>query len=120
MPPQPRPKIAERFGHWLGSVWRGYRSRERQVTRCLVAKGMPASLILAGLWAIKLLVLSVLLYGAFWLGLILAFAAAAAWAGSQKSICVAEDEVPQWRMGLSGYGLYRGGVRIDPGDQDDD
>ena len=31
-----------------------------------------------------------------------------------------DDDEPQWRNGLDGYGLYRGEVRIDGGSADDE
>ena len=53
--------------------------------------------------------------------LLLTFAAIAAWmvrnADADES---SDDDEPQWRNGLDGYGLYRGEVRIDGGSADDE
>ena len=82
---------------------------------------MPASAATAVLWIVKLAVLGVLLYSAFWLALLLAFAGIAAWmvrnVDADES---SDDDEPQWRNGLDGYGLYRGEVRIDGGSADDE
>ena len=55
------------------------------------------------------------------LALLLAFAVIAAWmvrnVDADES---SDDDEPQWRNGLDGYGLYRGEVRIDGGSADDE
>ena len=82
---------------------------------------MPAGAATAVLWIVKLAVLGVLLYSAFWRALLLAFAVIAAWmvrnVDADES---SDDDEPQWRNGLDGYGLYRGEVRIDGGSADDE
>lgn len=110
---------AERFGRWLGQSWRGYVRRERQVAGWLVAQGVPADAATALLWIVKLAVLGALLYAAFWPALLLLFALAAAWV-ARDAPPEEDDEKAEWRMGWSGYGLYRGETRIDPGDPDPD
>ena len=86
-----------------------------------MTRGVPAGAATAVLWVVKLAVLGALLYSAFWLALLLAFAAIAAWmvrnADADES---SDDDEPQWRNGLDGYGLYRGEVRIDGGSADDE
>lgn len=86
-----------------------------------MTRGVPASAATAVLWIVKLAVLGVLLYSAFWLALLLAFAGIAAWmvrnVDADES---SDDDEPQWRNGLDGYGLYRGEVRIDGGSADDE
>ncbi|MCL4760061.1 MAG: DUF3742 family protein [Rhodocyclaceae bacterium] len=76
---------AERFGRWLGGLWRGFMRQERGVARWLVARGMPAVGAMALLWTAKLAVLGLLLYVAFWLAMLLVFAAVAAWVAAQTS-----------------------------------
>lgn len=76
---------AERFGRWLGGLWRGSRRRERGVAGWLVARGMPAGGPMALLWPVKLAVLGLLLYVAFWLAMLLVFVVAAAWTAEQTS-----------------------------------
>lgn len=121
---------ANRHAHWAldppggpgaGRAWRGYLRREQRVAGWLVTRGVPAGAATAVLWIVKLAVLGVLLYSAFWLALLLAFAVIAAWmvrnVDADES---SDDDEPQWRNGLDGYGLYRGEVRIDGGSADDE
>lgn len=84
---------AERLGRWLGGMWRGYVLRERRVAGWLVARGVPAGGATVLLWIVKLAVLGVLLYAAFWLALLVVFAAAAAWVAGQGH-APEEDEWP--------------------------
>lgn len=84
---------AERFGRWLGCGWRGYVRREQRAVVWMVAQGLPAGGAKALLWVVKLVVLGVLLYVAFWLALLLLFAVAVAWA-AQNSAPPDEDEWP--------------------------
>ncbi|NWE92410.1 DUF3742 family protein [Pseudomonas reactans] len=117
MKPSAQTSFAERFGQMLGRMRRGYLRQERKVNGWFVERGVPAGGATALLWIVKLVVLGVLLYVAFWLALVLVFAVVAASAVGGKPS--GEDE-PEWRIGLSGYGLYRGDTRIDPGSPDDD
>lgn len=112
---------SHRLGRGAARAWRGYLRREQRVAGWLVACGVPAGATTAVLWIIKLAVLGALLYSAFWLALLLAFAGIAAWmvrnVDADES---SDDDEPQWRNGLDGYGLYRGEVRIDGGSADDE
>ena len=114
-------RSTHRLGRRAGLAWRGYLRREQRVAGWLVTRGVPAGAATAVLWVVKLAVLGALLYSAFWLALLLAFAAIAAWmvrnADADES---SDDDEPQWRNGLDGYGLYRGEVRIDGGSADDE
>ncbi len=84
----------------------------------LMHQGLPRGIAMLILWAVKMLVLGVLLYVAFWLTLVAIFVLVAArLAGNADDTA---DDKPQWRNGLSGYGLYRGDVRVDPGTTDDE
>lgn len=112
------PGNAERFGRWLGGLWRGYVRHERRVAGWLVARGVSAGVSTALLWIVKLVALCVLLYVVFWLALLLLFTIAVAWAVRNADW---ETPEPEWRNGLSGYGLYtHDGYRIDPHVSDDD
>ena len=82
----------------------------------LVAHGLTAGGAIALLWITKLVVLGLLLYAAFWMVLVLLFAVVAASVVGGNS---SNEDEPEWRMGLSGYGLYRGDTRVDPGSADD-
>ncbi|MGQ0697480.1 MAG: DUF3742 family protein [Panacagrimonas sp.] len=111
---------AERMGRRLGLMWRGYLCREQHVAGWLVARGVPAGAAAAVLWIVKLAVLGVLLYAAFWLALLLAFAVTAAWL-AQHDDTDQEEPHPEWREGPNGFGLYdKSDWRIDPHVTDDD
>jgi len=113
MNPKPRISTTERFGRWLGRMWRGYLRGERWVLESLIAKSMPAWIANALVWAVKLAVLGVLLYVAFWVAVVLAFAITGAWVARNADW---DEPEPEWKNGFSGYGLYRGDMRIDIGD----
>jgi len=66
-----RMTTAARLGRWLGGVWRGWLRAERRVHRWLVAQGLPAGSATVLTWVIKLAILGVLLYAAFWVALML-------------------------------------------------
>src|SRR3546814_5379281 len=65
---------SHRLGRGAGRAWRGYLRREQRVAGWLVTRGVPAGAATAVLWIVKLAVLGALLYSAFWLALLLAFA----------------------------------------------
>ncbi|THF64875.1 DUF3742 family protein [Pseudothauera nasutitermitis] len=111
---------AERLGRWLGGMWRGYVRRERRVAGWLVARGVPAGGATVLLWIVKLAVLGVLLYAAFWLALLLVFAVAAAWVARNADWEDEDEDRTEWKVGPAGYGLYRGDIRIDIGDPHED
>lgn len=70
---------AERFGRRIGLMWRGFVCRERQVAGWLVARSLSVGTATALLWGVKLAVMGVLMYVAFWLALLFGFAIAAVW-----------------------------------------
>jgi len=110
--------ISERFGRWLGRGWCGYVRSERRVSGWLVAKGVPVAVAVAVGWAVKLAVLGVLLYAAFWIALLLVFAVAAAWVARNTDW---DEPQPELRTGLLGFGLYHpDGSRIDPHDPNEE
>lgn len=109
---------AERFGRAVGRVWRAYVRGERQVLSRLISKGMPKPGATALVWAVKLTVLGILLYAAFWLALLLVVFFVT---GSLASSGLEWDEPEtEWRTGPSGFGLYRGDIRVDVGDPHED
>ena len=118
MKPSVQISFAERFGQMLGRMWRGYLRQEQRVNGWLVEHGVPAGGATALLWAVKLVVLGVLLYVAFWLALLLVFAIVAASAARNSDW---ETPEPEWTNGTAGFGLYtHDGHRIDPHVSDDD
>lgn len=111
---------SHRLGRWAARAWRGYLRREQRVAGWLVTRGVPAGATTAVLWIIKLAVLGALLYSAFWLALLLAFAVTAAWL-VQHDDPDQEEPQPEWREGPNGFGLYdKSDWRIDPHVTDDD
>ncbi|UMO90143.1 DUF3742 family protein [Pectobacterium sp. PL64] len=111
--------IAERFGRWLGKGWRGYVRCEQQISCWLVDQGMSAKGVFTLLWIIKLALLGLLLYVAFWLALLLIFVVAAAPMANAAGFGD-EPPKPEWRNGPAGFGLYTyDGFRIDPHIDDD-
>ena len=116
MKPSAQHSFAERLGQILGRMWRGCLRQERKMNGWLVAHGLTAGGAIALLWITKLVVLGLLLYAAFWMVLVLLFAVVAASVVGGNS---SNEDEPEWRMGLSGYGLYRGDTRVDPGSADD-
>lgn len=109
---------AERAGRWLGRVWRGFVRKEARAVHWLAGKGLPAGVARLLLWIVKLAVFAVLLYVAFWLALLLAFAVAAAWL--VRNADLDDEKQPELRDGHSGVGLYdKDDWRIDMGDPDD-
>jgi len=97
--------FAERLGQMLGGMWRGYVRQERKANGWLVEHGIPAVGATALLWIIKLVVLGVLLYVAFWLALLLVFAVAAAWAvqhgaldSDSEDALIVQDELSKLRQ----------------------
>lgn len=114
---RPPGQFAHRLGRAAGRSVRWLQRREYQAIGWLVAEGLPAPVAAALLWIVKLIVLAGLLYTAFWLAMLLMFAVIASWAINNTSSD--DDELAEWRVGLSGYGLYRGDTRVDPGQPDD-
>ncbi|NYT22594.1 DUF3742 family protein [Alcaligenaceae bacterium] len=108
--------IAERFGRWLGRGWRGYVRRERRVVAWLASVGVPSGAATALVWIVKLAVLGVLLYTAFWLALLLVCLLLVA-RGFGKG---GDDFTPpgtELRHGEAGFGLYSSDRhRLDPHD----
>ncbi|MGF6513033.1 hypothetical protein ABH912_000499 [Pseudomonas sp. BT76 TE3572] len=110
---------AARFGKWMGRRWRGILLFEKNSLLWLQRVGVPINVAKIYGWILKAVVLSVLLYLAFWIALIalaIVFVVRAAFNCDFRS----DYEESDWRDGLSGFGLYdRTGVRIDPHDPDE-
>ena len=90
-----RTSTAERLGRTLGRGWRAYVRGERRASNWLVSKGVPVAGATVLLWLVKLVVLGVLLYSAFWLALLVAFSVVAAWAARGS----AYDEYEEGEIG---------------------
>ncbi|MBO7795479.1 DUF3742 family protein [Burkholderia pseudomallei] len=112
-----RPSGAHRFGEWAGHTWRWLARQDRRALAWLSSLGLSASTAKAASWAVKLLVLGVLLYVAFWLMLVVMLVFAAAWLAGHSDHDSAQGE---WRNGQEGYGYYENGTRTDYGRLFDD
>jgi hypothetical protein len=93
---------AERAGRWLGRARRGFVRQEARAVHWLAGNGLPAGVARLLLWIVKLAVFAVLLYVAFWLALLLAFAVIAAWL--VRNTDLDDEKQPEWRDGHSGIG----------------
>jgi len=109
---------AERAGRWLGRAWRGLARQEARAVQWLAGKGLPAGVTRLLLGIVKLSILVLLLYSAFWLALLLLLGVAAAWVARTSD--GEGDDKSEWRQGHSGFGLYdKNEWRRDMGDPDD-
>jgi hypothetical protein len=112
---------AERLGRALGWTCRGFMRLEQKTKGWLAAHGMNAALVTGILWALRLVLLGFVLYGAFWVALLLAFAYIGAWIARNDDGSYDEEHESKWEYGPAGYGLYSyDGFRIDPHDPDDE
>lgn len=109
--------VAERVGRGLGRAWLAIRRQEARVVQHLMHQGLSRGIATLILWAVKLLILGVLLYVAFWLTLVAIFVLAAAWLARHADHDSAQGE---WRNGQEGYGYYENGTRTDYGRLFDD
>lgn len=87
--------LPERLGRTLGRAWRSCVRLDRRANGWLVAQGWAPGAAKAVLVILKLAVLGVLFYAAFWLALLLLFAAAAAWLTRNSE----PEESDEWAIG---------------------
>ncbi len=95
---------AEYVGKRLGRAWRGFVRQESRATQWMVDRGLSRLVAVSILWIVKLIVLAILLYAAFWLALVVALVAIAAAVARHASPDDAEhyDEDagrPEWERG---------------------
>lgn len=108
---------AERLGCWLGRGWRSYARGEDRVVGWLGARCVPPAMAKALAWAFKLAVIAAILYSGVWVAAVCFGVAGAAWVARNLDL---EGPEAEWRLGHSGYGLYRGDTRVDIGDAFED
>ncbi|AYN19664.1 DUF3742 family protein [Alcaligenes sp. RM2] len=111
-----RTSTAERLGRTLGRGWRAYVRGERRASNWLVSKGVPQAGASVFVWAIKLVVLGLLFYVAFWMTLLLVglLLVSRGFRRSSDDFSQPRDEL---RHGEAGFGLYSpDGYRLDPHD----
>lgn len=111
-------EIAYRLGRGARSAARSWARCEHHLADWLVANGVAPSAAQLLLSGVKFAALGAFFYVMSWLAALAAFVIAAAWVAANTADV--REEEPEWRMGWSGYGLYRGEDRIDPGDPFDD
>ena len=95
---------AECVGKRLGRAWRGLAHQEARATHWMVGHGMPQLAAASILWIVKLALLAVLLYAAFWLAFLAAFvmiAAAVARHASPADVQHHDEDAgrPEWERG---------------------
>jgi Protein of unknown function (DUF3742) len=116
-----RTTFAERLGRTLGRTGRGCARLDRRAQGWLRAQGLASGAVRAVSLVVKFAALAVLLYSAFWLALLIAFALAGAWLLHNDDGSYDKEQQTEWRYGHAGYGLYTSNdQRIDPHDPDDD
>jgi hypothetical protein len=116
------PSTAHRAGHLLGSIIRRYLGFERAMTLHLLGKGMNPVLCQWVFLISKLGLIALWLYLAFWVALavfaVWVFQAVVQLGLFSSAPNTEEDE--GWEHGLSGFGYYMDGHRVDPGRCDDE
>ncbi|MFK1436712.1 DUF3742 family protein [Pseudomonas aeruginosa] len=112
-------KRAEHAGRWLAGRYQALAHQEERFVNWAAGKRVPPAMARGFAWLVRLAVVATLAYAAFWLAFFVGIIWFCAWTlhrgGGEEP-----EAKPQWREGLDGYGLYRGGVRIDPGGGPDD
>jgi hypothetical protein len=106
--------FAERLGRALGRTWQAALRLDRKAQGALAAHGMNAALATGILWAVRIALLGLALYGAFWAALLLVAVFVVGQIG-QRSAEIFPVEKGQWRDDSEGYGYYENGIRTDFG-----
>lgn len=107
--------FAERLGRTLGRAWRGCARLDQRAQGWLRAQGMAPGLAQAASLVVKLAVLAMLLYSAFWLALLLTLAVVTgAWAARSQEQTGDEE----WALGDQAD--HKQSVFYDPINYDDD
>ncbi|WP_152245663.1 DUF3742 family protein [Xanthomonas sp. LMG 12462] len=118
---QSRTPLSRRAGRAAARAWLWLLGQDRRFNLWLIARGTPqgGAIILA--WGLRLAVFAALFYVAAWIAALVLMLAAGCWLAANASGSLGEeDEPPQWRNGLLGFGLYdKDGARIDPYDPND-
>lgn len=95
MKPAVHTTFAEHAGRTLGRMWRGLVRLDRKAHGRVAALGWAPGMAGAALLVLKLVLLGVLAYTAFWLALLLALVAFAAWTARNSE----GDETEEWAIG---------------------
>jgi hypothetical protein len=111
-------RFMEKLGHGAARLWRWILLMDRRVQTLLVQKGWPKFTMKALLFSVRASLVCLLAYGAFWLFVLLCGIWIAAWS-IQNHDWEDSSDVPKWRYGAAGYGLYQDEIRIDWSDEDE-
>jgi len=106
--------FAERLGRMLGRAWRSCVRLDRRAHGWLLAQGWAPGAAKAARLIVKLAALGVLLYTAFWLALLLALVAFAAWTARNSE----RDDSEEWAIGDQAE--HKRSIFYDPINYDDD
>jgi hypothetical protein len=105
---------AEQAGRWLGYACKRVLQSEPRVTAWLVKQGIPFGVSKSTVWIIKLAILAAVIYLSLVVALFLVALVVFAHLMSNADLSTEQDQ-PEWRNGVSGFGLYtRDEYRIDP------
>ena len=80
-----RISTAERLGRSVGRGWRAYARGERRLASWLASKGVPVVGAALALWVVKLAVLGLLLYVAFWIAVVVLGVMVAGWVAAAST-----------------------------------
>ena len=114
MKPAAQTTFAERVGRTLGRLWRACVRLDQQATHWLVAKGWGPGVAKGLMLLLKLAVFAALLYGAFWLAILISIMAFVAWTARNS----APDEPQEWAIGDQAD--HKQSIFYDPINYDDD
>jgi hypothetical protein len=114
MKPAVRTTFAERAGRMLGRIWRSCVRLDRRAHGWLLAQGWAPGVVKAVLLIVKLVGLGLLFYAAFWLALLLALVAFAAWTARNSE----RDDSEEWAIGDQAE--HKRSIFYDPINYDDD
>ena len=114
MKPSAQTTFAERIGRTLGRLRQGLMRLDQKAHGELVAQGLPPGVANVVLLVAKLVTLSMLVYAAFWLALLLVLVVVAAWVAPNS----AYNESEEWAIGDQAD--HKRTVFYDPINYDDD
>ena len=106
--------FAENAGRILGRIWRICVRFDRKAHGGLVAQGLPPGVANVVLLVVKLVILGMLVYAAFWLALLLVLVVVAAWVAPNSVY----NESEEWAIGDQAD--HKRTVFYDPINYDDD
>lgn len=113
-------KLLHALGYYLVQPLAWVLRKQHRLADRLVAKGLPHRWVKLALLTLNLFILVSILFLILpeWIVVSAAFLFAITYLGID--IEVPEPQEPEWRMGIDGYGLYRGDIRIDGGSIEDE